>query len=150
MLAPCSMSCSNLQSNTELSSHWASDSYLTFPGVTNQQNLISWLKYRRWFINQPLYFYRPSLWHTRICSEGCRLERSLREKTTHIIFRKSAMCFGMKGYWTLSWQLLSGGPSIVVCVCVHICKALLNHSLILNHTVERSDEWTVTMRAGSG
>lgn len=58
----------------------------------------------------------------------------------------------------LSWQLLSGGPESYVCVCVcafvfekeEESKALLNHSLILNHAVERSEEWTVTARAGSG
>ena len=63
------------------------------------------------------YVSSPALKSARICSEVCRLEMSLREKTTHIIFRKSATCLGMKGVLnvvmaTVKWW------SIVVCVCV--------------------------------
>lgn len=68
------------------------------------------------------------------------------------------MCFGMEGYWTLSWQLLSDGPEL--CVCVFVCvrafifyeegkheHCSITHSLILNHTVESSEECTVHAQA---
>ena len=158
MLASCSMSHFSLQNNTEV--RFVSSQGFTeiqpsgFNRIQLQQtNTLphkTQMIFSVWSLNSQVLHL--TLEWTRICSEGCCLEGSLWETTTHIIFRKSAMCFRMKGDWRLSWQLLSDGRVyiyvytyiyifiyIYIYICIYI--TLLSQSLILNQIVERSEQW---------
>ena len=59
------------------------------------------------------YFHSPVLpWSVWWFALRAVVWKGVWEKTTHFIFRTSAMCLRMKGYWMLSWQQLSDG-----CIC---------------------------------
>lgn len=122
--------------------------FLESPGssavVKRQRNWMSRLKYSLFplwqLIKQALIFLQADL------VRGCHLERSLPEKTTYFIFRKSAMCLGMRGVLKVAmatakwWPLLSRAHVWLVLEKGNGAAALLHPSLItLNHSLEMSD-----------
>lgn len=161
MLAACSLSRTTLKHNSlQPPAFLESPGVLGHPAVVKWQKKLSRLKYTvfpSWqLIKQLMYSISTGRPCVGICSEGCDLERSLPEKTTYFIFRKSEMCFGMRGVLkvvmaTVEWR------SLLSCTCVWLVSqkensaVLLHPSLItLNHAVEMADEWTVTVDVGSG